>query len=225
VQRELHSHHCIVEEPRRPAQPQPLLVMLHGYGSNEEDLIGLAPYLDGRCRVVSVRAPLALPQGGFAWFPIEYTPVGLAIDRQEALGAARAVAGLVRDLVDRYGAEPEATLLLGFSQGAGIALAAALGDPDLVAGVASLSGLVLRDTIPPSGEARKALAGLPVLMTHGVGDPLIPIKRARASHDLVAQLPVDLTWREYDMGHEISGACLEHLAVWVAQRLGGAPVT
>jgi len=214
------AYHYIVEEPRQVAEPQPLLVMLHGYGSHEEDLVGLAPYLDGRYRVISVRAPLSLPQGGFAWFPIEYTPVGLAIDHQEALGAARSVGELVRQLGREYGAGPEATSLLGFSQGAGIALAAALQEPGLVAGVASLSGLVVRDMVPSGEPAREAVRGLSVLMTHGVDDPLIPIKRARTSHEILAELPVDLTWHEYDMGHEINAPCLEQLASWLALRLG-----
>lgn len=213
------SHHYIVEEPRQAADPQPLLVMLHGYGSHEEDLVGLAPYLDGRYRIVSVRAPLPLPQGGFAWFPVEFTPVGLVVDYREALEAACGVSALVRRLSAEYGAGPQSTYLLGFSQGAGVALAAALQEPGLAAGVASLSSLVVRDMVPADEAARAAVAGLPVLMTHGVHDPLIAIRRARTSQAILAELPVDLTWREYDMGHEINGPCLNDLTAWLAARL------
>lgn len=213
------AYHYIVEEPRQVVEPQPLLVMLHGYASHEEDLVGLAPYLDGRYRLISVRAPLPLPQGGYAWFPVEYTPVGLAIDHLEALEAARSVGALVRQLGMEYGVGPEATYLLGFSQGAGVALAAALQVPGLVAGVASLSGLVVRGMVPTDASVGDAARGLPVLMTHGVNDPLIPIKRARTSQAILPELPVTLSWHEYDMGHEINAACLERLASWLAQRL------
>lgn len=219
MSREDGSHHYIVEEPRQPADPQPLLVMLHGYGSHEQDLVGLAPHLDGRYRVVSVRAPLPLPQGGFAWFPIEYSAVGLVVDYQEALAAARSVAALVVQLREEYGARSEATVLMGFSQGAGMAVAAALLEPGLVAGVASLSGLVVRDMVPSDAQVQAAASGLPVLMTHGLHDPLIPIRRARTSRDILSALPVELTWQEYEMGHEINGPCLEQLVTWLAARL------
>ena len=214
--------HYILRPPSAaPPAPPPLLVLLHGYGSHEEDLMGLAPQLDPRFLVASARAPQELDLGGFAWFPVEFTPLGLSLRYEEAEAARDQVVALVRALQQEHGSVPEQTLLLGFSQGASMALSAALEHPELVAGVASLSGLFAKQMLPDQDPEK--LRGLPVLMTHGRDDPLILIGQARKSRDLLARLPVDLTYREYDMGHEIDWECVLELRVWLEERLGGAP--
>jgi phospholipase/carboxylesterase len=199
----------------------PLLVLLHGYGSHEQDLMGLVPQLDPRLLVASARAPQALDMGGFAWFPVEFTPFGLSLRYEEAEAARDQVVALVRALQQEHEIAPERTFLLGFSQGASMALSAALQHPELVAGVVSLSGLYAKQMVPDQGPEK--LRGLPVLMTHGRHDPLILIRQARESRELLAALPVDLTYREYDMGHEIDGECLTDLRAWLAERLDAAP--
>ncbi len=98
----------------------PLLVLLHGYGSNEEDLMGLAPYLDPRFLMVSARAPQALDLGGFAWFPVEFTPFGLALDQAQARAACTRLEAWLEGWRAAPQVDPEQIFLLGFSQGASI---------------------------------------------------------------------------------------------------------
>jgi phospholipase/carboxylesterase len=198
----------------------PLLVMLHGYGSHEDDLMGLGPQLDPRLLLVSARAPQPLDMGGFAWFPLEFTPFGLSLRYEEATAARDRVVALVESRQRQWAVPPARTFLLGFSQGASMALAAALERPELVAGVVSLSGLFLPKMVPAHGPER--LRGLPVLMTHGRHDPLILIGQARKSRELLASLPVDVTYREYDMGHEIDWDCLTDLRAWLSERIDAA---
>lgn len=196
----------------------PLLVLLHGYGSDEIDLMGLAPYLDPRFQVISVRAPQALEMGGYAWFALQFTPFGLVLDHAQAQESRRQLEAWLEVIVTGPGVDRSRVFLLGFSQGAGMALGAALHRPELVAGVAFLSGLVVPQMIP-AGDLEK-LCALSVLMTHGRQDPLIPIAQGRASRALLEQLPVRLRYREYEMGHEINEECLAEVQGWLTEQLG-----
>ena len=213
----MESLHYIVQHPsaESSAGGLPLLVLLHGYGSNEEDLLGLAPYLDSRFLIASARAPQVLDFGGFAWFPIDFTPDGLVL-RFDQVGAAREK---IRELVETLRAEHpvERVFLLGFSQGAGMAMSAALAHPGLYDGVAFLSGVCVPELLPD--EARVATSALPVLMTHGRQDLVLSIQQGRAARELLSRLSVDLDYKEYDMGHEISPECLQDLSDWLARRL------
>ena len=197
----------------------PLLILLHGYGSNEEDLMGLAPYMDPRFRIVSIRAPEALDQGGYCWFPIGVGPEGLHIRFEDAIAARDQLLPMIEDLKSTYTTSGEHTILLGFSQGASMALGVALCKPDTVAGVVFLSGRCVAEMVPEEEEKRRALEQKPVLMTHGRFDPLIPIEQGREAVELLQQLALDLTHREYDMGHEINQDCLSDVTAWLRAQL------
>ena len=160
--------HTAVREPRIAGSgAPPLLVMLHGYGSDEADLLGLADFLDPRLRVLSVRAPMALDMGGYAWFPLEITGVGLAADYEEAERSLARLAGHLDAVLAEQGHGAGETLLLGFSQGGAMALELLLERPEAVTGVAFLSGLWSKQRLPPDPARRAAVKGKPVLQTHG----------------------------------------------------------
>lgn len=212
------SLYYIIHRPSNaPAEGGVLLVMLHGYGSNEQDLIGLASYLDPRFLTISVRAPEPLVFGGYAWFPLEVSESGIVPHYGEAQAACAQVRELVGGLKREYAVDR--VFLLGFSQGASMVVAVALADPGAFAGVASLSGFCVPEMVP---EERESVDGLSVFMTHGRWDMVIPIKQGRASHELLAELPLELTYKEYSMGHEINQECLEDLKDWLGGRLDGA---
>ena len=206
--------HYVEGEP--PAQGAPLLVLLHGYGSDEEDLMGLAPALDPRFHVVSARAPMRLAEGGFAWFPLAMTEGGLEVSFQEAEAARGEMCELLAGLQQQYDASGR-TLLLGFSQGAGMALYSGFRIPETIAGIAFLSGLCLPEMVP-EGAASNSLNDMPVFMSHGRSDPLIPIARGRESRDMLADLPLRIIFNEYAMGHEINAECLRDLQEWLRHR-------
>ena len=209
--------HYIVREPSvENAAKTPLLILLHGYGSNEQDLMGLAPYLDPRCLIVSIRAPHALDFGGYGWFPIEITEKEIVLHFAEALVACENVSKLAESLAEERSTDPACTILLGFSQGASISVAVALKEPSKFAAVAALSGRCVPEMIPADKDA---VQGLPILMTHGEFDQVIPIAQGREGHELIKQLPVDLTYTEYPMGHEINQACLEDVRRWLSDRI------
>ena len=192
----------------------PLLLLLHGYGSNEEDLIGLAPHLDARLFCASARAPYALDFGGFAWFNIDMGPEGVRFDFAQAMESLVQVYALVDALVEQY--QSTSVHIAGFSQGASMALAAALKKPQAFAGAIALSGVCGEEMLP---EDPASVRDLPVFMSHGRQDPVIPIAQARASKDLLDPLALALVYNEYDMPHAIDQPCLADLAAWLRERL------
>ena len=196
----------------------PLLLLLHGVGSNEEDLFTLAPYLDQRFLVVSARAPVALDYGGYGWFRIDFTPRGMVADVEQARRSLEMLPGFVDGLVERYGADARRVYLAGFSQGAMMSLALLLTSPEKLAGVAAMSGRLPSQVFEREPD-REALTGKPVLLTHGLYDPVIPIEQGRAAREHLGALPVALTYREYPMGHEVSAESLRDVTGWLAEAL------
>ena len=219
--------HLVREPTVESASRRPLLVLLHGVGSNEEDLFGLAPYLDGRFLIASARAPIEMWPGGYGWFNIEFTPRGMLADVEQAKRSLRALPGFVDELVQAYGADEARVYLMGFSQGAMMSLALALTAPEKIAGAVLMSGRFPAQALERELDAR-ALEGKPFMVTHGIYDPVLPIAEGRAVRDELQALPVELTYREYPMAHEVSMESLKDVAAWLSQRLDeqeeGGPV-
>jgi phospholipase/carboxylesterase len=209
-----------VREPGRGAEPSPpLLLLLHGVGSNEEDLFGLAPYIDERFLVVSARAPVVLGYGSYGWFRIELTPGGgMVADIEQAKKSLDALPGFVDELVETYRADARRVYLAGFSQGAMMGLALTLTRPDKVAGLVAMSGRLPMQVLEHEPD-REALEGKPVIVTHGLYDPVLPVEQGRAARDYLGALPVELTYREYPMGHEVSMESLRDVTAWLTKTL------
>ena len=207
-------YHVVHKSPDAPSEGAPLLLLLHGYGADEEDLLGLAPHLDARLVCVSARAPYALDFGGFAWFNIEIGAEGVRFAFAEAEEPLAQVLSLVDALRRKH--RPARVFIAGFSQGASVALAAALKRPRDFAGAIVLSGLCCPEMLP---EDAASVRDLKVFMSHGRFDPVIPITQARSSRDLLASLELDLLYKEYDVPHAIAQPCLEDLDVWLRARL------
>jgi phospholipase/carboxylesterase len=209
----------LVRQPARPADGRPpLLLLLHGVGSNEQDLFGLAPYLDARLLIVSARAPIALGPGAFGWFPISFTPEGIVHDPAAAERSRALLVAFLDELVDAYGVDPARRYLGGFSQGAIMSLAVALMGPERIAGVLAMSGRLPEEALAARAPD-EALRGLPVLLQHGVYDQVLPIELGRAARDALAALPVELEYREYPMAHQVSDQSLRDAVEWVSSRL------
>jgi phospholipase/carboxylesterase len=213
----------IVSVHRGPAAPSarpPLLVLLHGVGADEQDLLPLAAHLDPRLLCVSLRAPREHPVMGHSWFDIDWSTVPPRYDLAQAEESRAAVADLLPELVRRHGTDPARTFLLGFSQGGAMALAVALTRPDLVRGVVVHSGRLVPDLAARIAPA-PALAGLDALVLHGVDDPVLPVERGREIRDFLEPLlGPRLLYAEHDAGHEITAASLDDARWWLAARLG-----
>jgi phospholipase/carboxylesterase len=208
----------LTRQPLPEERNPPLLLLLHGVGSNEHDLFGLAPLLDPRFVVISLRAPNTLAPGSYAWFHVEFTPQGPAINPEEAERSRQMLIETIGQAVAAFGADPQRVYLMGFSQGAIMSASVALTRPDLVAGAVLMSGRILpeiRTLLAPPEQ----LEGLPILVVHGTADTVLPIHNGRTSRDLLSTLPVKLTYKEYAMDHEVTPQSLADVQAWLKERL------
>jgi len=211
----------LVRQPIIEAGTPPLLLLLHGIGSNEHDLYGLAPFLDKRFLIISVRAPNKLGPGSYAWFEVDFTPQGPVIKPEQAESSHKTLIIFLKEAITAYGADPKQVYLMGFSQGAIMSASVALIQPELVAGAVLMSGripLEIRQLIASNEE----LSGFPFLVVHGTADMVLPITYGRDSRELLSSLPVDLTYHEYPMGHEVSQESLRDVTAWLAEQLDKA---
>ena len=209
----------LVHRVRLAAPGAPLLLLVHGYGSNEDDLFSLVPYLDGRFTAVSVRAPHAYPPG-YGWYDITFTERGILRDEAMIEGSGERLETFLREAVDAYGASPTQVYLLGFSQGAAMTLQLFLTRPELLAGAVALSGHV-PDVGWNARASGEALAGKPVFVGHGTADPVVPVAAGRDAQTRLGTLPLSLTYRERPgMGHTIDGELLAEVSAWLSARIG-----
>ena len=212
----------LTQQPRKRGEGRPpLILLLHGYGSNEADLFGLAPYLDPRFLIVSARAPYTLMQGSYAWFEINWVASGITIDAKQANVSSKLVIEFIGAATEAYGADPERVYLCGFSQGAILSASVALTTPELAAGTVLMSGRV-PDEIKPLIAPPARLVRKPFLVVHGIYDTVLPIQNGRASRAILEKLPIELTYREYPMAHEVSADSLAEVSGWLSARLGQA---
>jgi phospholipase/carboxylesterase len=198
--------------PRAPGLSR-TLVLLHGYGADEHDLLELGHMLDPRLRVVSLQAPV--PMGGRqrAWYPLSQDARGNLISEPAQVRAGLKAAVEAVEAIAKESPQP---FLLGFSQGGGMSLSVLLTRPELVAGVLSFSG------VPPvlePAEIAPASRGKPIFAGHGRQDPVVSRARALKLKEAAEQAGLELDWREYDMGHQIIPDELRDAQVWLSGRL------
>ena len=200
-----------------PRKSYPLIVLLHGFGSNMNDLAGLAPSIDTRSYVyLCPNGPVPVPLGpgmtGFAWTP-------LAGEKMEA-DVARAEEGLVAfvdEMMSLHRTQAGQLILGGFSQGGMMTYQVGLPRPDVFAGLAALSARVegpdeLRKRLP-------AKSSQPVFIAHGTHDAIIPIDQGRQSCDFLHEAGYFPSYHEYPMAHQITDEVLDDLTAWIKETL------
>ncbi|MGB0176494.1 MAG: alpha/beta hydrolase [Owenweeksia sp.] len=205
--------------PETPSEKPPLLIMLHGFGSHEQDLFSMAPMLNKKFLVVSARAPLQLSWGGFAWYEINFDQLGggKMSNIPQAKESVERIESFVKEAQQAYGGDPENTWLMGFSQGCILSYAVALRTPQNFKGVLALSGYILKD-ITPDRFKPSDLQDLDFFVSHGTQDEVLPVEWARKSVKVLEQLNVKHQYREYPMGHGVNPQCFDDLKNWLKSR-------
>jgi phospholipase/carboxylesterase len=190
--------------PANGQAPDAAVVLLHGYGSDGNDLIGLAPHwrdlLPGAL-FVSPNAPIGTPMGGYQWFPIDWTGDRLASRQTGVIEARPVLEGFLRDLWAQTGITPERTVLAGFSQGAMMALHVGTALPEKLMGIIGFSGAFL----PPEGFGGEGLAKPPVCLVHGDVDDVVDPNLSSEANGLLDDAGFDVSYHvSRGVGHGIA---------------------
>lgn len=192
----------------------PTIFALHGHGSNERDLVELAPQLPENLLWVSGRGPVEFAPGAYDWYPVTQFGRPDPAFLEEALQKVDAFIG---ELLEAYPIDPQQFFLMGFSQGSMISLAFLLTRPHRVAGVIAQSGYV-----PMQSGLRVDAAGLrgkPVVMTHGFEDANMPLEWSHQSRDFLLRYGIDVDYHNFHMGHTITAESLAAVRSWLEKRL------
>ncbi|UUZ64355.1 dienelactone hydrolase family protein [Polaromonas sp. P1-6] len=194
-----------------------LLILMHGVGSNEEDLFGLAPSVPANFHVVSLAPQNGVGQGSYAWFQFGITPQGQrVINKEQEVVSRQLIAETVSALSQQLGVPPERVVLGGFSQGGIMALSLLLTQPQLMHGAMVLHSRLLAEVLPLMAPADQ-LQGKQLWVSAGTRDQVLPLAHAHAIRQQVQQLPLTLSFVEFPNAHEISQDELVQAIQWLQQ--------
>ena len=200
--------------PKTKQENPPLLILLHGYGSDENDLFSFADQLNNKFLIISLKAPLRLPMGGNAWYEISYSENAEKwTNIPQAISSRSTILECIETIKKEYSTSD--TYLLGFSQGAILSYSLSLSYPEKFKGVLALSGYIEPKLIPEKLEAEKYPD---YFGSHGTQDPVIPIDWARKANALLKSNQINLEFHEYEMGHGINPECFHDMAKWLENR-------
>lgn len=205
----------IQREPKFTQEDAPLLILLHGYGSHEQDLFSFAEELPDELRIISVRAPHSMGFGGYAWYAINFdADENKFSDLDQARESLIKIEGLIDELKAEY--TPQKVFLLGFSQGAILSYAFSLNYPNKVNHVVALSGYLIHDLLPESKDPELATD---YYISHGKVDQVIPVNWARKAPVYLKSLHLSCVYSEYPVGHSVAPQNFYSFRDWILERL------
>ncbi|MNK15873.1 Carboxylesterase 2 [compost metagenome] len=209
------SLYHLVREPKIKQEKNPLLLLLHGYGSNEEDLFSFAAQLPDEYFIVSARAPYSLPPYGNAWYAITFdSDMNKFSDDKQAIESRDLIIKFIDELIEAYPIDKDNVTLLGFSQGSILSYAVALTHPEKIKRVAALSGYLNMDIVSKSLHAED-VTKVKFFISHGVVDQVIPVEWARKAPEFLKNLGLDVEYHEYNSGHGVAPQNFYDLVDWL----------
>ena len=207
----------IVREPKNKTQNPPLLILLHGYGSNKEDLFSFAEELPDELLIISAQAPYEMGYGGYAWYAINFDDVkGKFSDLKQAKTSLDIVAIFIDEIKQKYKTDPDKTFLLGFSQGAILSYSLSFFYPNKVQNIIALSGYINTELLPK--EISKEIQ-TSYYCSHGSVDQVLPIEWARKSKPFLDNLGLQNVYSEYPVGHGVAPQNFYSFKTWIEARL------
>jgi phospholipase/carboxylesterase len=213
----LQLHH--ITRPSTLKENAPLLIMLHGYGSDENDLFSFAQELPEELFIISVRAPYPMQPYGNAWYAINFdAQQNKWNDVEQAVESRDKIAQFIDDACAEYPVNKDNVTLLGFSQGTILSYAVALTYPEKVKNIIALSGYISEDMLNDNLKD-KDYSNLDFYCSHGSVDQVIPIDWARKAPVFLNTLNIKNTFSEFPVGHGVAPQNFYELKRWLETRI------
>ena len=202
----------------QPNENPPVIIMLHGFGSDENDLFSFASELPDTYAVISLKAPIPMQPYGNAWYNIYFDANdGKFSDDAQAIASRDLVNECIDEIIDRYQVDPTNITLLGFSQGTILSFAIALSFPEKVKNVIGLSGYI-NEGILKEGYDQNDFSNLNVYTSHGTVDQVIPISWAQKTKPFLDQLNIPTTYSEFPVGHGVAPQNFYEFKEWLSKQ-------
>jgi phospholipase/carboxylesterase len=209
--------HYVIRKPKVVAEKPPLLILLHGYGSNEQDLFSFAEELPDELLIVSAQAPISIGFGSYAWYSINFDDVnGKFSDLKEAKQSMDKIVQFIDQIKNKYNTNSDKTFLLGFSQGAILSYSLSFFYPNKIQHVIALSGYINTELLPAtiSKEIKTDY-----YCSHGIVDQVLPIDWARKSKPFLDNLSLKNMYSEYNVGHGVAPQNFYSFKTWIEKRM------
>ncbi len=196
--------------PSQKAAKTPIIILLHSYGSDEQDMFGLKNTFPPNYLIVSARAPYPISGAGFQWFDLHKA------DAQSEINSSSAqIVKFIAEVVTKYKADSRQVYLMGFSQGAMMSLQVGLKNPDKVKGVGILSGRLF-PALKNEIKVTPALKNLKIFIGHGTADERIKFQEGKDAVEYLQSIGLKPDFHAYSgMKHAISNDELKDLQNWL----------
>jgi phospholipase/carboxylesterase len=193
--------------------------MMHGYGSDENDLFSFSSELPEELFIISVRAPYPMQPYGNAWYAINFdADQGKWNDNEQAKQSRDLIAKFIDEAIAEYPVNKNNVTLLGFSQGTILSYAVALTYPEKVKNVIALSGYINKDILPKDIQ-KKNYSDLDFYCSHGSVDQVIPVDWARQTVPFLKSLHIKHKYSEFPVGHGVAPQNFHELKDWLSNRI------
>ena len=205
----------VVQTPPEKTTHTPVLILLHGYGSDERDLFELKSSLPENFLIISARAPYPLPNGGYEWYEMTDANGHHDGNPQQLANSRGLITKFIAQVIEKYKADPTQVYVAGFSQGAIMSYQVGLTAPGNVAGIGVLSGTIY-PSLKPLIKNDAALKKLKIFVAHGTADNRIPFANGKAAVDYLETFGLKPQFHQYPgMGHTISNDVLNDFVQWL----------
>lgn len=199
------------------AENPPVIIMLHGFGSDENDLFSFATELPEKYAVISLKAPIRLEPYGNAWYNIYFdNSQGKFSDDKQAIASRELVSKCIDEIIEKYKVDKNKVTLLGFSQGTILSFAIALSYPEKVKNVIGLSGYINTEILKKDYN-KNDFSNLKIYTSHGSVDQVIPVDWARKTKPFLNNLNIDCTYSEFPVGHGVAPQNFFELKNWLEE--------
>lgn len=206
-----------IREPKVILDKNPLLLLLHGYGSNEADLFSFAPELPEEYYIIAARAPYDLQYGSYAWYAINFdADQNKFSDNNQARISRDVIADFIDELIANYPIDANDVNLIGFSQGSILSYAVALSYPEKINKVVAMSGYINLEIVAED-YLKNDLSKLKIFASHGTVDQVIPVDWARKTPAILEKLGIAITYKEYPVGHGVAPQNFYDFKNWLIQ--------
>ncbi|MEJ8756860.1 esterase [Pontibacter sp. H259] len=189
-----------------------ILILLHGVGSNEQDLFALARLVPDNYTVIAPRGPFILGANRYAWYQVDFTTGKPALNEAQEAESRQLISRFIDEVKTKYNTHE--VYLGGFSQGAIMSYTIGLTQPGKVAGILSFSGRILTE-IRPLVQAGPELNNLAVFIAHGTQDGTLPVHYAREARTYLQALGIEPAYHELEMGHQLNDQVLTEIQNWL----------
>ncbi|MDX1909963.1 MAG: PHB depolymerase family esterase [Saprospiraceae bacterium] len=206
----------LIRKPAVDTAGAPVLILLHGFGSNEQDMFSFASRIPENWLVVSARGPVPQGENRHSWYNVKMVNGKITLDFQEEEQSRQKILGLIDHLANTYKVDKNRVVLAGFSQGAAMAQCTGLTKPEKVAGFALFSGRFVEE-ITPLISRSPDLKKLRSFIAHGSNDTMLPIQYAAENKAKLEQLGIPFVYSEDTTGHTISSKQFTDFLHWLRQ--------